>query len=87
MPPHGYRHKKMATLTTIGMVILIIIGIIIIVLLGAALRLLLTIYGFFQGTKKGEDEEKGNRLLKFVKSAGVMEIIFFLLRNRGRFRR
>jgi hypothetical protein len=77
----------METLSAIGMVILIIIGILIVVLLGYALRLLLTIYSMFTGTRKESEEEKGNKLLGFVKSAGVIEIIMFLLRNRGRFKR
>jgi hypothetical protein len=76
----------MATLTAIGMFILIIIGVFIVVLLGYALRLLLSIYSVFNSPKK-EEEEKGNTLLRFVKSAGVIEIILFILRNRGRFRR
>jgi hypothetical protein len=71
----------------IGMVILIIIGVLLVVLLGYALRLLLTIYSFFQGTKNHAEQEKGNTLLRFVKSAGVIEIILYLLRTRGRFKR
>lgn len=77
----------METLTAIGLVILIVIGVLIVVLLAYALRLLLTIYSFFNAPQKEESSEKGNKLLRFVKSAGVIEIILFFLRNRGRFRR
>jgi uncharacterized membrane protein len=79
--------QYMETLTAIGLVILIIIGVILIILLGYALRLLLTIYTVFSVGKKITEGGTGNSLLKFVKNAGVLEIIFFLFRNRGRFRR
>lgn len=77
----------METLTAIGLVILIVIGILIVVLLGYALRLLFVIYSFFNVSKKESEDSKGNKILSFVKSAGVIEIILFFLRNRGRFRR
>lgn len=77
----------METLTTIGLFIVIVIGIILIVLLGYALKLLLTIYTVFSVGKKIAEGDKGNPFLKFIKSAGVIEIILFLLKSRGRFRR
>ncbi len=77
----------MAILTTIGLIILIILGILMVVLLAYALRLLLTIYSFFNVPKKEVEGEKEHTLIRFIKSAGVLEIILFFLRNRGRFRR
>lgn len=85
------------TLSIVGTIILIIIGIFIITLLAYALRLLLLIYSFFSikdTIKKGMtdtkiDTEEGGKgkFSKFITSASVVEIILFLLRSRGRFRR
>lgn len=77
----------MEILAGIGIVVLIVIGILLVVLLGYALRLLLVIYSIFDVGKKLAEGEKANGLLRFVKGAGVIEIILFFLRNRGRFRR
>lgn len=74
---------SMATLTAIGTVVLILMGVLLVVLLGYALRILLTIYSIFNSGKREGEENRGNRLLQFAKSAGVIEIIIFLLRNRG----
>lgn len=76
----------METLLAAGLVVLIIIGILLMVLIGFALRILLLIYSFFN-SKIGSEEGKNNSLLRFVKGAGIIEIIIFLIRNRGRFRR
>lgn len=80
----------MEVLSAIGMVILIVIGIFIIVLLAYAVRILILIYSFFGSRgKKGDSpqEEGGGKLSRFIRSASVVEIILFLLRSRGRFRR
>lgn len=72
------------------MLILIIIGVLIITLLAYALRLLMLIYVFF--SSKGKEDaiqERGGlgSLTGFIKSASVIELILFFLRNRGRFKR
>jgi hypothetical protein len=78
------------TLSIIGMVILIVIGVLIITLLAYALRILILIYGFFGSRKTAGQAGEGDGLGgvgKFIKGASVIEIILFLLRSRGRFRR
>ena len=79
----------MEVLSVIGMVLLIVIGLLIITLLAYAIRILILIYSFFgsRGQKEAVDEGKTGALGKFIKSASVVEIILFLLKSRGRFRR
>jgi uncharacterized membrane protein len=78
-------------LSIIGTIVLIVIGVLIITLLAYAIRILILIYSFFGSrVKKGglqAEEATGGKLGKFIKGASVIEIILFLLRNRGRFRR
>lgn len=78
----------MEILSAIGLLVLIILGVLIITLLAYAIRILLMIYAFF-GTKgkESELEGKGSMLGRVIKSAGVIEIILFLLKSRGRFKR
>lgn len=78
----------MEVLSVIGMVVLIVIGVLIITLLVYAIRILILIYSFFGSKEKAPvPETKGSSLGSFIKSASVIEIILFLLRSRGRFRR
>lgn len=79
----------MEALSVIGMIVLIVIGLLIITLLAYALRILILIYSFFGsgGKKEVVEEGKTGTLGKFIKSASVIEIILFLLKSRGRFRR
>jgi hypothetical protein len=77
-------------LSIIGTVVLIVIGILIIILLAYAIRILILIYSFFGSKGKKNDtstEEGAGKFTRFIKSASVVEIILFLLKNRGRFRR
>lgn len=78
-------------LSMIGMVVLIVLGILMITLLAYAVRILIIIYSFF-GSKKSAitQSDEGDALGgigKFIKSASVIQIILFLLRSRGRFRK
>lgn len=79
-------------LSIIGTIVLIVIGVLIIMLLVYAIRILILIYSFFgsrgkNGMPQGEERQTGGSLGRFIKGASVIEIILFLLRSRGRFRR
>jgi hypothetical protein len=78
-------------LSIVGTIVLIVIGVLIIMLLVYAIRILILIYTFFgsrgkRGASQAE-EPTGGSLGRFIKGASVIEIILFLLRSRGRFRR
>lgn len=78
------------TLSIIGTGVLIILGLFIIVLLAYAIRILIIIYSFLGLRKKiaGKNpEENLGTFGKFIKGASVVEIILFLIRSRGRFRK
>ena len=78
------------TLSIIGTIVLIVIGVLIIVLLAYAIRLLILIYGFFGSKTKqegGKMVEGTGSITRFITGASVVEIILFLLKNRGRFKR
>lgn len=86
----GYVSYMAETLSIIGTGVLIIIGLFIIVLLAYAIRILIIIYSFLDLRKKsaGRGSEDGlGTFGKFIKGASVVEIILFLIRSRGRFRR
>lgn len=79
-------------LSIVGTIVLIVIGVLIIMLLVYAIRILILIYSFFgsrgkKGALQGEERPTGGSLGRFIKGASVIEIILFLLRSRGRFRR
>lgn len=78
------------TLSIIGTLVLIVIGVLIITLLAYAIRILIIIYSFLGLRKKiagKAPEENLGAFGNFIKGASVIEILLFLLRSRGRFRK